>query len=330
MSTKNSRRGRVRRGMLFFWLIAVGGCGGAPEESSETPTHSPTPPAAEVEVQKNNAEEPVAALPSSPSSEETCGPPGAAFISHASVLANKELGMSVTGKGAEEPGRSLAVLEQQVLAFLPQLQEIYERERELDPSLMGSLDVNLTIEPGGAVSDLRFPLRRVSSEKLISAVFDRMRTWSFSPAEEPVQLRYRLLFVPSGIDQASVLTWEKQLGGHAVVERNEERRVAAAPAPTPPKKPASTLSSSMASAKVPEPVRPVVSGWYRVSRPTVLWSAPRTASEVVTRLPPGTRIRVVGMIDGEWLEVRSVSNRPPGFLQRGDARPEADERAGLP
>jgi hypothetical protein len=130
------------------------------------------------------------------------------------------------------------------------------------------------------------------------------------------------------------MTWEKQLGSHAVVERSEERHVATAsistpvsiPAPTPAKAPTPTASSSVASRpKPPEPIRTVVSGWYRVTRPTLLQSAPRTSSEVVTRLRPGTRVRVVGLVEGEWLEVRSVSNRPPGFLPRADASSESPE-----
>src|SRR5262249_41933921 len=101
---------------------------------------------------------------------------GAALSSHASVLAGKELGVGITGKGAEGSARSLDVLEQQILSFLPQLQEVYDQEREQDPNLMGSLDVNLTIAPGGGVSDLRFPLQRITDEKLIAAVFDQIQT----------------------------------------------------------------------------------------------------------------------------------------------------------
>src|SRR5207249_12206187 len=128
--------------------------------------------------------QPLAPASTSPASEEPRGSLGSTLSARASVLAGKELGMVITGKGAGDSARSLDVLEQQVLSFLPQLQEIYDQEREQDPNLMGSLDVSLTIAPGGGVSDLRFPLRRVTDEELIAGVFDRMRAWSFPPADK--------------------------------------------------------------------------------------------------------------------------------------------------
>jgi hypothetical protein len=244
------------------------------------------------------------------------------------VLAGNEVGLAITGKGAGESARSLDVLEQQILSFLPQLQEVYEQEREQDPNLMGSLDVSLTLAPGGEVSDLRFPLRRVSSEKLIASVFDRMRAWSFPPADEEVQLRFRVLFVPPGVDQASILTWEKQLGSRVQVDRSDERRVATAAAPTPAKKAPPRISRAVSPRpRAAEAPRVPVTGWYQVVNPSVLRAAPRASSPMVIRLRPGTRVRVVGLVGGQWLEVRSISNRPPGFLSRADARPEPDQRA---
>jgi hypothetical protein len=245
---------------------------------------------------------------------------------------SKELGMTVTGKGSSEPSRSVKVLEQQLLAFLPQIQEVYDHEREQDPNLMGTMDVSLTIEPTGHVSDLRFPARRVSNERLVSAVFDRMRAWGFPPAEEQVQLRYRLLFVPPGVDVASILTWEKQLGGRTVEDRSEERRVTAVTTPekvaAPEKKAVLTPPPAPAAAsRQPEPSRSTATGWYRVTVPTALRAAPRSSSEVIAHLNRGTRVRVVGLVAGEWLEVHSVKNRRPGFLYQGDAELERDGKA---
>ena len=323
MSLWNVRRGGFA--MLFALSMAAWSCGGSREEPSAPPASAPGQPAAEAPPESKTGQPPV---PSATSPEEPHGSPGAALSSRASVLAGKELGMVITGKGAGDSARSLDMLEQQVLSFLPQLQEIYDQEREQDPNLLGSVDVSLTIAPGGGVSDLRFPLRRVTDEKLIAAVFDRMRAWSFPPADKEVQLRFRLLFVPPGVDQASILTWEKQLGSRTLADQGEEDRVATAANPTPAKKVFPHTSPAVspgprtaAAARVP------LSGWYRVVSPTLLRAAPRDAAEVVTRLRPGTQVRVVGLIDGEWLEVRSVSNRPPGFIPRADARPD-ESRAG--
>src|SRR5262249_17530337 len=163
--------------------------------------------------------------------------------------------------------------------------------------------------------------RRVTNERLTTAVFDRMRAWNFPPADEQVQLRFRLLFVPPGVDQASILTWEKQLGGHALVDQSEESRVATTTSATPAKK----VSPRSAPAVSPRPrtaevTRVAVTGWYRVVSPTALRAAPRDSAGMVARLRPGTRVRVVSLVGGEWLEVHSVNNKPPGFLRRGDAK----------
>src|SRR5215203_1756659 len=148
-------------------------------------------------------------------------PPTASPRVQGKILAGRELGMVVTGIGVDNEARSLDALEDQLLSFLPQLQEVYDHERVEELGLMGSLDVQITIEPNGEVSDLRFPIKRVSSEKLTTAVYDHMRGWIFSPAESPVDLRYRLLFVPPDFETASILAWEKQLAGRVVFERGE-------------------------------------------------------------------------------------------------------------
>lgn len=315
----------------FSLLIAVCGCGGSREEPPATPASAPGRPSAEATPPESKTGQPLAPSPSStsPAPGESRGSLNSTLSSRASVLAGKELGMVITGKGTGESARSLEVLEQQVLSFLPQLQEIYDQEREQDPDLMGSLDVSLTIAPGGGVSDLRFPLQRVTNERLMTAVFDRMRAWSFPPADKDVQLRFRLLFVPPGVDQASILTWERQLGSRALADRSGESRVAAAASPAPAKKVSPRISPAVPpTPRTAEAVRVPVTGWYRVVNPTTLRAAPRDSAEVVARLRPGTQVRVVGLVDREWLEVRSVSNRPPGFIPRADARPDQDRQAG--
>ena len=326
MSTQGVRRGRFGLGSVSVLLIAALGCGGSREEPPAPDSGARTRSAPEM-AQPEGAGGKRPAPPPSPAAMDVPHESPEPTFAAPHVLAGKQLGMVVTGKGAAEPNRSLDVLEQQILSLLPQLQEVYEREREQDPGLMGSLDVSLTIEPGGGVSDLRFPLKRVSSEEITAAVFDHMRAWVFPPAENQVQLRFMLLFVPPGLDQASILVWEKQLGSRAVVDRSGETRppVTVAAVPAPAKKPSPVGSPRP---KPVETARAPVSGWYRVTNPTLLHTAPRAASEVVAQLRTGTRVRVVGLVDGEWLEIRSVSNRPPGFLRLEDARPELGEQAG--
>lgn len=291
MGTLRVWRNRLGLSFFTFCLIGVSGCGGSSEESAPDPLTG------------------VETRPSSPSS---------------SVLAGREIGMIVTGKGANDSNRSLEVLEQQIFSFLSALREVYDRERAQEPSLLGSLEVQMTIEPGGRVSDLRFPSSRIVSEKLLSAIFDEMRAWTFPPAEESVQLRYRLLLIPPGIDHASILLWEKHLGTLRAAERAVERP---ATITTLAPSPELTAEPSLATPE-PEPEMATASdtapGWYRVTRPTTLYAAPREASDIVSILRPGTRVHVVGIAAGDWLEVRSVTDRPPGFLHRADAVLESE------
>lgn len=333
-----TRRGLVRyrgRGGLLGCCLLFAACGGTPQDPVAPQIEERAPVSAPVAPGESAEESRQTELPAAPPapSLSTLTRPG-------SVLAGRELGMVITGVETGGPTRSLEVLEGQILAFLPQLQEVYEQERVHDAGLMGSIDVSMTIAPEGRVSDLRFPRTRVSSDKLVAAVFDRMRTWTFPPAEGRVQLRYTLLFVPPGVDQASILIWEKHLGSRLVVDRSGEGDAAVAaaslPEPGPPPAPKREAAATVKPAKRPTPPvpsrAPVESarrwesptGWYRVIRSSALYAAPREAADIITQLRPGTRVQVVKVVDGEWLEVRSVSNRPPGFLRRSDARPLAE------
>jgi hypothetical protein len=261
--------------------------------------------------------------------------------------------MSVSGQGAENPARSLDTLERQVITLLPELREVYERERAHDAALMGSLDINMTIEPNGGVSDLRFPVKRVSHERLTTAAFEQLRVWVFPPADLPVQMRFTLLFIPPGMDEASVLLWEKRLGSRPIIEKVGEvaAPVAVAAVPAPEKRSAEEASQkptkgeqASSSAKssngekktaTTSPARPgkdeaasrPVVGWYRVRQPTVLRASPDMSAKAIARLRQGLRVRVVGVAKREWLEVHSVNKRPPGFLWREDVVPERTDRA---
>lgn len=323
-------------GMVGILFLIIG-CGGEKESSPTTESYEEMGLAPEETSLQPSSRE---ALP-----ENKGGLPP--LTAQGVVLANKELGMTVSGQGAGSPERSLDVLERQVLALLPELRAVYEQERARDPILMGSLDISMVIEPNGGVSDLRFPVKRVSHERLTSAVFDRMRAWLFPPADLPVQLRFTLLFVPPGIDDASILLWERRLGSRPVVERMDEFPAPVVADATSPEKPEEEAQKEK-HAKMPSTVRakPMVAtardprtkkredtrpseitGWYRVLYPTALRSAPQSSAQVITQLRGGTRVRVVNVVRGQWLEVRSVSDRPPGFLWWEDAAPERTERA---
>lgn len=267
------------------------------------------------------------------------------------VVAGKNLGMIVSGAGSTAVTRSLEVLEQRVQSFLPHLQAVYERERQKQPNLMGSVDAYLTIEPNGNVSDLRFPKARVSDERFLDAIFDPITTWVFPQAEDTAQLRVTFLFVPPSFDLASVTAWERQVvpTSHAAQRQPAATKIVAGTVLPPPQATSATSTKSpipslaptlpgttregeessitVTQAKTTQTVpkkRPppaiADSGWYQIKRSTALRAEPRTSAALVALLKPGTRVRVVGIVSGTWLEVRSVSNRRPGYLHRTDAQ----------
>jgi uncharacterized membrane-anchored protein YhcB (DUF1043 family) len=56
---------------------------------------------------------------------------------------------------------------------------------------------------------------------------------------------------------------------------------------------------------------------YQTIRPTSVYEEPAASSRVVSQISKGTRVNVVRSL-GDWLEVRSKGNNPPGFVRRDD------------
>ena len=207
---------------IFFILPALLSCGRAKEEPIATDAQaleSSTPSGAVTGEDENQVSSPSPTLPT-PQFPDTVE--SLTSSARSTVIIGGDLGLTVSGEGTGDLNRSSAELEQQLHAFLPQLREVYDQELSRDPHGMGSLDVKMTIEPGGSVSELRFPLKRMSSERLTSAMYDVMRAWQFSPAEHTVDLRYRMILVPAGIDSASIGRWEKHLADRIEVDRSEK------------------------------------------------------------------------------------------------------------
>jgi SH3 domain-containing protein len=91
-----------------------------------------------------------------------------------------------------------------------------------------------------------------------------------------------------------------------------------------PKTQATPKNSPPARARPSAPAsstrRPRVAGTYEAVRDTPVYESPAASSRVVASIPRGFKVTVVGST-GNWLEVRSTSGRPPGFIRRSDALP---------
>jgi hypothetical protein len=71
-------------------------------------------------------------------------------------------------------------------------------------------------------------------------------------------------------------------------------------------------SPSVASRRTPD------AGTYETLRDTPVFESPAASSRIVANIPGGVRVNVVGAT-GNWLEVRSKTGKPPGFIRRIDA-----------
>src|SRR5262249_39802633 len=200
-------------------FLTIPGCGRSKEESHPQASRQAVSPNPSGGL-PGQSESPTLASVSTQHATSEAAVPSAS--SHGTVMIGGEFELTVTGKGAGDLSRAPKVLEQQLHTFLPQLREIYDQQLAHDPNGMGSLDVRMTIEPNGTISALRFPVKRMSSEKLTVALYDVMRAWQFLPAEYAVDLRYRMILIPAGMDPTSISTWEKTLADRDEIDRSEK------------------------------------------------------------------------------------------------------------
>jgi hypothetical protein len=99
----------------------------------------------------------------------------------------------------------------------------------------------------------------------------------------------------------------------------------------PPPQEEASRSKPEAKAKNPptsrrRPAAPAVAsrrtaGTYQTVRDTSVYASPTASSRVVASIPRGFKVTVVGST-GNWLEVRSATGKPPGFIRRSDALPQ--------
>jgi hypothetical protein len=178
-------------------------------------------------------------------------------------------------------------------AYFPELQTLYERELASEPWLMGSLVLDLIIEPDGKLSHVDFLSAKVKSRKLRAAVSELVRTWRFSSASGPVRVRYPVLFIPPGIDAASIVAWEK-----SVAEVKTQ------------------LAASTPERYLPEVTEP---GKYKVVLPTYVRSRPRDDAEIITSLRPPIKVWIERVM-GKYMEVLALpGQRIRGYIHQQDA-----------
>ena len=262
----------------------------------------------------------------------------------AQVLAAEELGFKVWGTGAADVNRRESLLSEKIESQLGNLRKFYQQQIQKKPDLMGSMTVQLTIAPSGQVTKVGEFSSVIKDREFKKSAIEEVYKWRFPEASAgSVKVNYPLLFLPPGMDVATLVKWEQSIGPRVIepaVTReagsaNQERESSgqlpdrsateipkvAKVAPSLPSTPPSPVVEPIPTRRrPPEPTRPRIAGPYEVVYATSVYREPRENSDTVARIEAGTRINVVD-VQGEWLEVRSRQGRPPGFVKRDAAVP---------
>ncbi len=244
----------------------------------------------------------------------------------AQVIGAEELGFKVWGTGATDVNRREALISERIESQLDYLRRFYQQQIQQKPNLMGSIILQLTISPLGQVTKVEEFSSQIKDAEFKRSVIEEVYKWRFPEATLGlVKVNYPLMFLPPGMDVATLVRWEKSIGPRVseTVETQEVTSTTRKAKPPSPPHPVSTSQPPVEaqSATQPQPAaRSIVAGPYVVVYPTSVYSQPREDSQRVARIEVGTKVNVVGG-QGDWLEVRSKYENPPGFIKKDSAVP---------
>jgi hypothetical protein len=127
------------------------------------------------------------------------------------VVVAPDLGFNakVLKGGRVEESRIAARLESQ----LQGLREFYREESESDPSLMGGMLLQISVNSSGEVTHVKELVSRITDNEFKQAVLAEVSKWTFPEIiAETTTINCPLLFVREGMDITTVVQWEKTLG----------------------------------------------------------------------------------------------------------------------
>jgi hypothetical protein len=122
----------------------------------------------------------------------------------------RELGFSATAAqdGEIDANKIAARIENQ----LQGVREIYRIEVAKNPSLAGSMTLQLAVAPSGQVQQVREVSARINDGEFKRAVLAEAAKWSFADlASDHLNVICPLLFVHEGMDITSLVQWEKSM-----------------------------------------------------------------------------------------------------------------------
>ena len=242
------------------------------------------------------------------------------------VVVAPDLGFNakvLKGGGVEE-SKIAARLESQ----LQGLREFYREQSESDPSLMGGMLLQLSVNSSGEVTQVKELVSRITDGEFKKAVLAEVSKWTFPEIiPETTTINCPLLFVREGMDITTVVQWEKTLGQFneksAVAKINtqaaQESQVAEAK-----KRTAAVAKTAPAASKVKAEQNSEtksLSRLYQIKHPTAVRMEPNFGSTSVGKFTAGTKVTVIAAT-GDWVEVRADDAGLAGFIRKEFVTPE--------
>jgi Bacterial SH3 domain len=235
------------------------------------------------------------------------------------VVVAPDLGFSakVLKGGRVEESKIAARLESQ----LQGLREFYREQSDSDPSLMGGVLLQLTVNSSGEVTHVKEIVSRITDSEFKKAVLAEASEWTFPEIiPETTTINCPLLFVREGMDITTVVQWEKTLGqfteksviAKMSVQPAQENQVAETK-----KRIAVVAKTAPATSKVKaeQNLEPKPFSLYQIKHPTAVRTEPNFGSPSVGKFTAGTKVTVIAA-SGDWVEVRADDARLAGFIRK--------------
>lgn len=224
----------------------------------------------------------------------------------------RELGFSATAAqdGEIDANKIAARIENQ----LQGVREIYRIEVAKNPSLAGSMTLQLAVAPSGQVQQVREVSARINDGEFKRAVLAEAAKWSFADlASDHLNVICPLLFVHEGMDITSLVQWEKSMAN--LTAENASTQQANAPRNSAPMiAPAKQAQAAAPKVNLTTPAKSEGKE-FRIKYATLLRKEPNFSSPSLTTFPIGTKV-IVLQKQGDWLQVRATTDGPIGFIRK--------------
>jgi hypothetical protein len=236
------------------------------------------------------------------------------------VVVAQELGFWV--KTAMETGVEDGKVIVRIEGQLQSLREMYRLESEQNPTLMGGMVLQFSVDPDGEVSQVKEISSRITDVEFKKAVIAEVSKWSFQEiVSENLTVNCPLLFVREGMDITTLVQWEKSLGPSgdkgALAKSNDLQSIqqSKSPEPTKPIAAGTKVVAARSEKATPMPSAKPGARAYQIKYDTSLRKEPNFTSTSVAKFSTGTKVSVLSS-HGDWVEVRANDTASSGFIRK--------------